>query len=48
MIVLNMSLSNNIKRVLSILQKATTQIPLDKQPLISSKIARVIEKYHGK
>lgn len=41
-----MSLKTNIKHVLSIIQKAVGQAPLDKQPLLNNKIARVVDKYH--
>jgi hypothetical protein len=40
-----MSLKPNIKQVIAIIQKAVTQTPLDKQPLLNNKIARVIDKY---
>ena len=40
-----MSLKGNIKQVLSIIHEAVTQAPLDKQPLLNNKIARVVDKY---
>jgi hypothetical protein len=40
-----MSLKPNIKRVLSIIQKAVGQAPLDKQPLLNNKVARVVDKH---
>lgn len=40
-----MSLRPNIKKVLSIIQKAVAQAPLDKQPLLNNKVARVVDKY---
>ena len=40
-----MSLKPNIKKVLSIIQKAVGQAPLDKQPLLNNKVARVVDKY---
>jgi hypothetical protein len=41
-----MSLKPNIKRVLTIIQKAVGQAPIDKQPLLNNKVARVVDKYH--
>lgn len=40
-----MSLQTNIKQVLSIIQKAITQVPLDKQSLLNNKVGRVVDKY---
>lgn len=40
-----MSIKGNIKQVLSIIQKAISQTPLDKQPLLNNKVARVVDKY---
>ena len=40
-----MSLRPNIQRVLAILEKAVSQAPRDKQPLLNNKISRVVEKY---
>jgi hypothetical protein len=40
-----MSLRPNIKHVIGIIQKAVGQTPLDKQPLLNNKIARVIDKF---
>ena len=40
-----MSLKPNIKKVLSIIQKVVGQVPLDKQPLLNNKVARVVDKY---
>ncbi len=40
-----MSLKGNIKQVLAIIQKAVSQAPLDKQPLLNNKMARVVDKY---
>ena len=40
-----MSLRPNIKQTLQILSKAITQTPLDKQPILENKIAKIIQKY---
>ncbi len=40
-----MSLKNNIKQVLALLNKAIQQTPLDKQPFLSNKVGRVVDKY---
>lgn len=40
-----MSLSQNIKQVIALLNKAIKQTPLDKQPLLNNKVARVVSKY---
>jgi len=37
-----MSLKTNITRVMSILQKAINQAPLDKQPTLANKVQRII------
>lgn len=40
-----MSLSKNIKQVLALLNKAVGQTPRDKQPFLTQKVQRVVEKY---
>jgi hypothetical protein len=40
-----MSLKGNIRQILTLIQKVIAQAPIDKQPMIASKISRVVEKY---
>lgn len=40
-----MSLKPNIKQVLSIIKKALSQAPIDKQPFLTNKLARIMNKY---
>lgn len=40
-----MSLSQNIKQVIALLNKVIKQTPIDKQPVLSNKVARVLNKY---
>lgn len=40
-----MSLKNNIRQVLGILQKVIQQTPLDKQQFLMHKVSKVNEKY---
>lgn len=40
-----MSLSRNIKQTLALLNKAIGQTPLDKRPLLTNKVQRVMQKY---
>lgn len=40
-----MSLTKNIKQVLTILDKAIKQTPLDKQTFLAHKVTRVVDKF---